>query len=144
MRQLILFVSISLAGLLSSGCAHVVIADDEWCADAGAMGARCTTSLSGQQFSLNKYQWDKLRVGQICTATQQPGLGYKNIKVPLEKLCADSNLCTPAQKAQLEWISHEVDGMLSATLGNAPFSEIPPPAKSADKQMEDVGLQPEK
>jgi hypothetical protein len=116
MRLLILLNFIFL-----SSCAQVTIADDPWCADAGIYGARCTTTNSHQHFSLNKYQWDKLRAGQICTATKQPGLGYKNVKVPIEKLCTDSNLCTPGQKADLSAITKDVDGLLDSTSGSPSF-----------------------
>lgn len=130
-----------LVGTLSA-CTTIPIADDPWCADAGANGARCTTTLSGQHFSLNKYQWDKLRTGQICTATQQPGLGYKNIKAPLEKLCADSSFCTPDQKADLTGISQEVDGILDSASGSPTFSGDP--ANSAQPSLNELGLRPEK
>lgn len=116
-----LTLSLSFIFLLS-GCANVTIADDPWCADAGIYGARCTTTNTHQHFSLNKYQWDKLRAGQICTATKSPGEGYKNIKVPLEKLCADSNLCSDGAKADLSAISKDVDGILSSTTGSPVFN----------------------
>ena len=121
--RLILLLSFILS---LSGCANVVIQDSTWCADAGAYGARCTTTESNQHFSLNKYQWDKLRAGQICTADKQPGMGYKNIKVSLEKLCADSNLCTQGQRADLSSISKEVDGLLDSTKGSPAFNSPGP------------------
>ncbi len=143
MRPTLLFVFTSLA--LLSSCARVKISDDPWCIDAGARGCYGTTTVSGQRFHLNKYQWDKLRVGQVCTATLRPGEGYKNIKVPLEKLCADSNLCTPEQKAQLAHISALIDGALGDAAGSPVFSNGTfPPAKIAPQgSIEGLPLQPE-
>lgn len=131
--------------VLLSSCAQVKIHDDPWCVDAGARGCYGTTSLSGQRFHLNKYQWDKLRAGQVCTATQHPGEGYKNIKVPLEKLCADSNLCTASQRAQLSQISALIDQALGEAAGSPTFAnEQFPPANSAPQgEIDGLGLQPE-
>lgn len=122
--RLLILLSFTFVNLLSS-CAQVTIADDPWCADAGVYGARCTTTMSHQHFTIDKYHWDKLRAGQVCTATKRPGLGYKNIKVPLEQLCADSNLCTDGQKADLQGISQDIDKLLDSTNGSPPFG-LPP------------------
>lgn len=141
MRLLTLFVYIFLAGALLS-CSTVKIHDDPWCADAGSRGAKCSTALSGRRFSLNKYQWDKLRAGQICTATKNPGEGYRNVKVPLEKLCADTNLCTAQQKEKLEKISQEIEDTLEGTEGSPVFSGDEP-ANSAGPTLGGLGLKPE-
>ncbi len=92
----------SLLGLLLiftlSSCATVKLSDDLWCLDAGKFGAECFYTISDGNKSLDKYQWDKLRVGQACSATDEPGRGFMNLKNAIEKLCADSNKCTKEQK----------------------------------------------
>lgn len=121
MPQRTLFIFIFLAGALSA-CTHAKIYDDPWCADAGAHGAYCFNTLSKHRYFLNKYQWDKLRPGQICTATEKPGEGYKHIKVPLEQLCANTNLCSPGDQELLKSVSGEADQVIDAGAGSPPFS----------------------
>lgn len=118
MRLAILLFSISLL----SGCGSVKIHDDLWCADAGRFGAECFHALSGKPVSLDKFQWDKLRVGQICSATDSPGEGYKNLKAALEKLCADTNRCTPEQVEAIQNISKWLES-INPINGGAGVSE---------------------
>ena len=94
MRLAILLSSI----FLLSSCSRVKVYDDVWCADSGKFGAECFYTLSSGEFSLDKYQWDKLRVGQICTGSENRGEGYKHIRQAIEKLCADTNKCTLEEK----------------------------------------------
>lgn len=149
MRHVLLFVSIF--ALLSS-CSRVKIYDDPWCADAGKFGAECFNTISNTEFSINKYEWDKLRTGQICTATESAGEGYAHIKNSLEKLCADSSFCSPEQKAAIEQISRKVDNALAESGGAPPFEGIEDegsePAISALSEepisMGGLELQPEK
>ena len=115
---------VALLGLIFAvSCSPVTIHDDTWCADAGKFGAECFNTISNKEFSLNKYEWDKLRVGQICSATERPGEGYKNIKVAIEKLCADSRFCTPEQKSAVKSIGEKVEKSLEKSSGNDPFSK---------------------
>lgn len=83
--------------IFASSCAPIKIKDNPWCADAGKFGAECFYIISKKEFSLDKYQWDKLRVGQVCSATKNPGEGYSDFRVALEKLCADTNRCKPEE-----------------------------------------------
>lgn len=111
-----------LSSLLLSGCSRVKIFDDAWCVDAGKYGAKCFNAISNVEYSLNKYQWDKLRVGQACTATERPALGYTHIKTAIEKLCADTSLCTPEQKAAIESVGKKVDQAMTESDGAPPFA----------------------
>lgn len=104
--------AILLFCIFLNACGHVKIHDDLWCADAGRLGAECFHAVSGRYVSLDKFQWDKLRVGQICSATDNPGEGYKNLKVALEKLCADTNRCTPEQVGAIQNISIWLDKVM--------------------------------
>lgn len=100
-----------------NACGHVKIHDDLWCADAGRFGAECFSAISGKSVTLDKFQWDKLRVGQICSATENPGEGYKNLKAALEKLCADTNRCTPEQVEAIQNISKWLESIKPADGG---------------------------
>lgn len=82
-----------------NSCTNIKIKDDPWCADAGVFGAECFYTLSDKSFTLDQYHWNKLRVGQICSATENPGEGFKNLKVAIEKLCSDTFRCTEQQQA---------------------------------------------
>jgi len=66
--------------------------------DAGRFGAECFYTLSNGEKSLDSYEWNRLRIGQTCSATVEPSKGFMNIKNALEKLCAGSNKCTAEQK----------------------------------------------
>ncbi len=85
-----------------SGCSPIKIHDDEWCVDAGKFGAECFYTISDKERSLDKYQWDKLRLGQTCSATPEPSKGFINLKTALEKACSDTNRCTPEEKKNLK------------------------------------------
>lgn len=97
--------------LLLSGCRHVTIKNDPFCADAGRFGAECFYTLSDEEFSLDKFQWDQKRVGQICSATENPGEGFKNLKSALEKLCSDSNKCDLETKTMIQNIQNHLDSV---------------------------------
>lgn len=95
--------------LTLTSCSRIVVFDDPWCADAGRFGAECFYTLSDKSFSLDKFQWDALRAGQICTATQEPGLGYKHIRAIIEKLCANSNRCTAEEATAVQNFIQRMD-----------------------------------
>lgn len=125
-----------------SSCAQVKIYDDPWCVDAGKFGAECFNTIGKVEYSLNKYEWDLRRLGQVCTATERPGLGYTHIKTALEQLCADSRFCTAEQKAAIEQISRKVDNAIHES-GNEPFV-TDDPAKTAEADiLEETGLRSE-
>jgi hypothetical protein len=141
MRLALLFISI----FVLSSCSSVKIYDDMWCADAGKFGAECFRTVSSEEVSLNKYEWDKLRLGQICTGSERPGEGYTHIKTALEKLCADSSFCTPEQRATIATIARKVDNAIQEGGGAEPF-ETGIPANSADTEKAvilELGLQGE-
>lgn len=113
MKQIEKYFGIALASLFAFiliSCANIQLHDDPWCADAGQEGAECFFMFSNKEFSLDKYQWDKLRAGQICTATPNPGEGYKNIANSLLKLCADTNRCTQEQISQILDTQYRIEG----------------------------------
>ncbi len=113
----------SLLSITSSlfSCSSVKIYDDDWCADAGKFGASCFSALGNREYDLNKYEWDKRRLGQVCSATVKPGLGYSHIKSALVKLCADTNVCSPEQKAAIEDIGKKIEDAVKSGAGSSSF-----------------------
>ena len=103
MMRLVLLLSITL-----NSCASVKIYDDVWCVDRGKYGAKCFHQLSDGEFSLDKYEWDQLRVAQICTRTKKRGIAYAHMKNAIEKLCADTNRCTLEQKKFIQDINKKL------------------------------------
>lgn len=97
-----------IMAIVLTGCSKVVIYDDLFCVDAGKFGARCFSNISKQKIELDKFEWDKIRLGQVCTATKKPGEGYSHIKQAIEKLCADSAFCSAEDKRKIEEFDSKV------------------------------------
>lgn len=72
-----------------SSCARVPIVDSEWCGDKGAFGARCTYFIKDQRRNMAKAEWDKKRVGMVCTSAET----FSNWKKSLMKLCDSNKAC---------------------------------------------------
>ncbi len=123
---------------LVASCAPIKIYDDPWCLDAGAFGAECFNTISNKEFSLNKYEWDKLRLGQACTATQKPAEGYLHFKVAITKACADSHRCTVEQQKLLDDISAKFEAAQREASESNTFSGSTPADSAA---MEEQGSQ---
>jgi len=98
-----------------NGCARVEIKDDPWCADAGIYGAECVYAVSKRDFSLNQFQWNRLRLGQICSATENPGEGYKNIRRAIEQLCSDTDRCSFEQSEAKRSVLEALDALIGAS-----------------------------
>lgn len=78
-------------------CTNIPIADSEFCADMGDIGATCVHMLSIGTRDIPKAQWDLERVGQICENSQ----AVADFKSELEKLCHVSGKCTYNQKKMM-------------------------------------------
>lgn len=100
---------LSCCFLALPSCAPIRVKDDQWCADAGKFGAECFTLNSGQNKSLDKYEWDRLRVGQICSASPEPGRAFANFKAALLKACADNNRCTFEEEKKIERAAQRIE-----------------------------------
>lgn len=84
--------AVLLAGMatLLQACKDVKITDSEWCADIGTGGAACFTTLSQQERTIAKPQWDHDRFGQICTNAST----FADWKKVIEQLCTSSGECS--------------------------------------------------
>lgn len=107
MRHVLLYASI----FALSGCGSVKIHDDPWCVDAGKFGAECFYTISNKEFSLDKWEWDQKRVGQICSATDNPGEGFIHLKNAIEKLCANAK-CTVEEAEMLRKLTTKINSAM--------------------------------
>jgi hypothetical protein len=71
-------------------CAQVKIKDQEYCGDAGPLGATCFTTLSNQTRDLPPAEWDELRYGQVCTDAKN----YADNVAIIQKACRVCKCCT--------------------------------------------------
>lgn len=76
--------------LVGSGCAQVKIKDSEWCGDVGELGASCFHTLSDRERDIPKDDWDKDRVGMLCTSSET----FENWQTAIEQLCHETKHCT--------------------------------------------------
>jgi hypothetical protein len=72
-----------------SSCARVPIVDSEWYGDKGAFGARATYFIQDKRRNISKAEWDKMRVGMVCTSAET----FSNWKKSLMKLCDSNKAC---------------------------------------------------
>jgi hypothetical protein len=72
-----------------SSCARVPIVDAEFCGDKGAFGARCTYFIQDKKRSMTEAEWEKKRVGWVCTSPET----FSNWKKSLLKLCDSNKAC---------------------------------------------------
>jgi len=81
---------LALLLLLSlSSCAHVDIADTEWCATRPDGSALCFKTLSNARRSVEKDIWDIERVGQVCSTSDT----FAEWKKAILKLCSKTRIC---------------------------------------------------
>lgn len=73
-----------------SNCTTIELQNSEWCGDKGALGASCFHTLSDDSRSLLKSDWDKERIGMVCTKAESFG-EWKKV---LLKLCDETGYCT--------------------------------------------------
>jgi hypothetical protein len=76
--------------ILSFSCARIPIKDSEWCGDLGNEGASCFNTLSDNTRDISKEEWDKERVGMICSKAQT----FSDWQAAIIKLCKASKRCT--------------------------------------------------
>jgi glutathione synthase/RimK-type ligase-like ATP-grasp enzyme len=72
-----------------SGCSHIVIHDAEWCSNLPDGGAYCAHTLTPENRELSREEWDKMRVGKVCTDAKTLG----DIKKVIQQLCSQTNNC---------------------------------------------------
>lgn len=89
----ILFVS------LLSSCSTVEVKDTEWCSDLGIQGAYCFNTLSTDSREVAKEEWDKERVGMLCTSSDD----FAEWKAVILKLCRYAGRrCTYEDKIRIQ------------------------------------------
>ena len=91
LKSLMIGLSVLSVFVLSGAtCSRVVIQDHEICGDKGELGASCFRMLSNSKRTLDFYEWEQERFGQLCMKAD----AYANFKAALLKLCESSKRCT--------------------------------------------------
>ena len=85
-------------------CKTVQIKDQEWCGDKGAGGAWCFHTFKQDERELDRYEWEALRFGWICTSPQSFG----EMKSEQLQLCKISKKCTYEEIAALEAVDAQL------------------------------------
>lgn len=86
---------LSVLSLVS--CARITIKDQEYCGDAGPLGASCFTTLSNQSRDLTPAEWEEERFGKICTDASNFADNTANIL----KACRLCKCCTYDAKSKV-------------------------------------------
>jgi hypothetical protein len=81
---------------LLSSCARVPIKNSEWCGDLGAEGASCFNTLNDNSRDISKEEWDKERVGKLCTSPET----FADLQAAILKLCKASGRCVYDSKSK--------------------------------------------
>lgn len=74
----------------------------------GELGATCFHTLSDGMRELEKEQWDRERVGQLCTTSES----FANWKAAILKLCEETKRCTYEEEKLLQEIDKRFQALL--------------------------------
>jgi hypothetical protein len=98
--------------LSGATCSKVKIADPEWCGDIGKWGAECVQSFDKTKGrSLTKPEWDKIRIGWMCTKHES----VSNWAGAITKLCADTRYCTKEIKEKINNLNSNLEKIKKKT-----------------------------
>ena len=82
----------------------VKIKDGEFFGDMGRIGAEGDWLLHEQRTSLSKTEWDKRRLGMICTSSTV----FSNIHGVIRKFCGETKACTYEIQQMTEALSAKI------------------------------------
>lgn len=74
-------------------------------ADAGPIGAFGFHSIKGDDVTVSKVDWDKMRQGMICESTDV----FADLKSVIEKLCHDTGKCDVQTEKQADVFFSKVE-----------------------------------
>lgn len=83
--------------ILFSGCSSIIIPDQEFCGDAGPLGATCFTTLSNQTRDITPEEWEPERFGMICSKAET----YATNVAIIQKACRLCKCCSYDAKKQI-------------------------------------------
>lgn len=70
-------------------CGHITVFDREFCGDLGPEGAHCAHTLINKKRDIAKAQWDKERIGMLCTSSQ----AFTDGETAIDQFCTAYNIC---------------------------------------------------
>ena len=97
MLSTLLFIS------LASCATTVTVYDKLVCGDLDRFGAHCAHTLTNEQRDIPKAQWDKIRVGWLCTDST----GYNDTETAIDQLCAE-NPCDYETRQTIETVKENL------------------------------------
>gem|GEM_PF-5512937 len=71
----------------------------------GELGASCFHTLSDKERDVSKPEWERQRVGMICTSSDS----FSNWKEVILKFCAESRKCTYEMEQEVKKFSSRVE-----------------------------------
>lgn len=90
LRILFLCAAINLIGSCTSiEIFKVKVPNTEWCGDMGSEGAYCFNTLFPLEREISKEDWDKERLGMLCTTADS----FSEMKKAILKLCRTNKRC---------------------------------------------------
>lgn len=96
-----------------TSCGNVTIKNQEWCGDLGSLGAECFSTNTDDERSLNKPEWDALRVGWVCSSADNFG----DVKKAILKLCEKCRCCSFDTKSQVVKFDDDLNKFLELKSG---------------------------
>lgn len=114
LRRKKLLIELSLACLISSGCATVRVPNVEWCTSIGIDGALCQNSLSNDNRQLTLDEWlawldadvEAGRGPALCVSSDD----FTRLKIALEQLCYRAGrYCTRDTKKKMTRFFRNMD-----------------------------------
>lgn len=99
----IALLTISLISLTS--CRTIELRDQEWCGDKSHLGARCSHTYSNVVRDVPKAQWDRERVGMVCSRAEN----FAENMAIIKKLCSETKKCTRKQINALQNFTDDLD-----------------------------------
>ena len=93
--------------LVLSSCARVKITDTEFCGDMGRDGAKCFTTLSGQERTIELREWEDYRFGMICSKAST----FAEWKKAILKLCKMSRRCYFSTQKKINEFGENVESI---------------------------------
>lgn len=93
---------LSVLNLVS--CTQIKIKNQEYCGDAGPLGATCFNTLTDDTRDLTPSEWDDVRFGMVCSKAE----AYTENVAIIQKACRICKCCTYDAKKKIMKFKEQV------------------------------------
>lgn len=97
---------------LISSCSQIVIKDQEYCADAGPLGASCVHTQTDETRDLTPAEWQVERFGMVCST----GEAYSDNVAVILKACRICKCCSYDAKKKITKFKKNLETFQEYTL----------------------------